>query len=87
MISGFFLDLIYGFIQFLINLLPAGATFPVAWVSGVNTIWNAVNSFSFIVPVATLTTALSIAISFHLFIFAWKGLHWIYGLIRGSQMH
>lgn len=87
MITGFLLTLIYTFVLFLIGFLPAGTELSTAWVDGVATIWGYINAFSFIVPVDMLITCLGIAIAFHLFIFAWKALHWLYSLIRGGRVH
>lgn len=87
MIIGFFLNIAYGFVSFLIGLLPSGAPFPSDWVSGVYAIWGYVNAFSFIVPVGMLLFCLGIAMGFHLFVFAWKGLHWLWSIIRGGRVH
>jgi len=87
MITGFLLQIIYAFLNFLVGLLPAGATFPPSWLAAVNTIWGYINSFSFIIPVDVMLYCLGVAFTFHLFVFAWKALHWIYGLIRGTKMH
>jgi len=83
MITGFLLTIIFYFVSFLLGLLPVGGSFPTSWTTGIYTIWANINAFSFIVPVNVFVTALSIAISFHLFIFAWKITHWIIGLVRG----
>jgi len=85
MIVGFFLDIIYLFINFLIGFLPVGNTFPTAWTTAIYTVWSYVNVFSFIVPVDMLVTCLAIAMFFHLFVFAWRGMHWIYAMIRGFK--
>jgi len=87
MITGFILTLIYQFISFTVGLLPTGSAFPSEWTAGIYTVWGYVNSFSFVVPVGTLVSALAIAMSFHLFVFAWKAMHWIYSLIRGGKVH
>ena len=87
MITGFLLTIIYSFINFLVGLLSSGSTIPDTWVNSVYSIWGYINAFSFIVPVQTLLLVLGIAITFHLFIFGWKALHWIYSLIRGSRVH
>jgi len=87
MITSIFLNIIYSVVSFFINILPAGGYFPPTWASGIATVWNDVNAFSFIVPVDTLLQALTIAVAFHLFQFTWNFFHWLYGLIRGSRMH
>lgn len=87
MITSTFLNIIYAIINFFIGLLPIGGAFPTEWTTGVYTIWASINAFSFIVPVDTLVLCLGIAITFHLFVFGWNFMHWIYGLLRGSSMH
>jgi len=87
MITGFLLQMIYAFLTFLLGLLPSGGSIASVWVSGVYQIWGYVNSFSFIVPVNMLVFCLGIAMTFHLFVFAWKGLHWISSHIRGARIH
>jgi len=87
MIVTIFLNVIYGIISFFLSLIPTGGSFPTEWTSGVYTIWSYVNSFSFIVPVQTLVWCLGLAMTFHLFIFGWKFMHWIYSIVRGTKIH
>lgn len=87
MITAFFLTIAYNFLNFLVGLLPVGSALTSTWVSGVYTLWAYINSFSFIVPVGTLVTCLAIAMAFHLFVFAWKFLHWVWSLLRGARIH
>jgi len=87
MITTVFLNVIYTVISYFIFLLPDGTEIPASWVSGVYTVWSYVNAFSFIVPVDVLLSALALALTFHLFVFGWNLMHWIYGLVRGSRMH
>lgn len=87
MITSFFLSLVYGFIGLLLALLPTGGAFPASWTAGVYSIWGDINVFAFIVPVDVLVLCLGIAMAFHLFVFAWKFMHWVYSLIRGSRIH
>ena len=85
MIIAFFLNLIFWFISFLLQLLPAGGVIPVDWTNGVYTIWNDIQVFSFIVPVNVLLTCLGLAMLFHLFVFAWNVIHWILSIVRGYK--
>jgi len=80
-------NIIYGILAYFVSLLPQGSPLPSIWIADVYTIWSYINSFSFIVPVDTLLYCLGIAMTFHLFIFAWKSMHWLYGLIRGYSHH
>lgn len=64
-------------LQSIVGVLPTGGTMPTEWVSGVYTIWGDMNAFSFIVPVNTLLSVLTLALAFHLGIFAFRAFHWI----------
>lgn len=87
MITSFLLSVLFGFISFLVGLLPLGGSIPVTWTAGVYAIWGYVNAFSFIVPVNILVASLAVAMAFHLFVFAWKVIHWVVSMIRGSRVH
>lgn len=85
MITGFLLTLVFLFISFLLSLLPTGGTFPIEWITAVNTFWYGINAFSFFLPVSMIVTCIGIMVSFHLFEFAWKAIHWILGITRGHK--
>jgi len=87
MIIGFLLNIAYNFLTFMVGLLPLGGSIPTEWTSALLAVWGYINAFSFIIPVDTLLLCLGIAMTFHLFIFGWKGLHWLLSLIRGSRVH
>lgn len=86
MITGFFLGLIFSFISFLLALLPTGGTFPTEWITAIQTFWYAVNQFSYFLPVATIVTCIGLMVSFQLFEFAWRFIHWVLGIIRGHKV-
>jgi len=77
MILTIILNVIYTILAGLLSLLPTGGDFPAEWVSGIYTIWSAVNAFSFLVPTEMLLTCLGIALAWDVFIFAWHFLHWL----------
>jgi len=77
MITDFILSIPAFLLQAVIGVLPTGQTLPTAWVSAVYTIWADINAFSFIVPVQTLLTVLTIALIFHAAVFGFKVFHWI----------
>jgi len=77
MIIGFLLSLPGYLLQAIIAILPSGEPMPTPWINGVYTIWEYIESFSFIVPVSTLLTVLGLALTFHLAIFGFKAFHWI----------
>jgi len=64
-------------LQAFIAIFPTGGTMPTDWVNGVYTVWTDINAFSFIVPVSTLLTVLSLALAFHLSILLFKVFHWV----------
>lgn len=87
MITGFLLTIIFFFVSFLLGILPTGSAFPIQWTEGIYAIWSYINMFSFFIPVQMIVTCIAIATAFHLFVFAWKTLHWIMSIIRGSKVH
>jgi len=83
MITQFIVDIPAYLILMLIGILPVGQTVPPDWIAAVYQIWAAVNAFSFIVPVDTLLSVLTLALFFHLAIFGFKAFHWIITKIPG----
>jgi len=83
MIIGFFLQIFYMFLAFVINLLPVYAI-PTGITQAIATIWGDINAWSFIFPVATLAQVLVVAMIFHGAIFAWHYFHLIFRKIRGA---
>jgi len=77
MILNWLLTLPATLLSTIIGLLPNGAPMPTEWVNGIYTIWSDMNAFSFIVPVSTLLSVLTLALIFHLSIFGFKAFHWI----------
>lgn len=84
MIPGFFLNLLYYFLSFMISILPVGGTLPQSWVSSLLLMWGYAQSFSYVIPISTLLTVLSLAMTFHISIFAFRLVKWLVHLIRGN---
>jgi len=72
MITGFFLTIFYFFFTWLIGFIPDGGAFPTTWITGIFDIWYTMNTFSFIVPVSAMLTALAIGIALDLALLGWK---------------
>jgi len=85
MITGFFLSLPAYLIMALFSLFPAGQPAPQEWVSSLYLIWSYINSFSFIVPVDTLLSALVVSLTFHLAIFLYHAIAWLLRKIPGMN--
>lgn len=82
MITGFFLQVAYLFLVFMIGLLPIVAI-PTAWLNALTLIWGYVNALNFLFPVSTLLTVVVFALSFHVAILLLRMLLWVIHLIRG----
>jgi len=83
MITGFLISIFTAFVGFLIGLLPVIA-FPTEFGDAVELVWGYVQAMSFLFPVATLLSVLSIAITFHLGVFGFKFTRWVIHLVRGN---
>lgn len=82
MITGFFLNILYSFIVFFINLLPV-VGLPSDWATAFVLVWSYLMSFSFLFPVSTLITVLGYAFGFHLILLSYDLSLKVYHLIRG----
>jgi hypothetical protein len=82
MIIGFFLQIFYVFITFVFGILPS-TPFPFQISSGIVTIGQLINAFSFLFPVGTLFTVLGLALVFHGAFLAWRVAHWLINVVRG----
>lgn len=86
MIATFFFSIVFGLIQFLLNLLPSIA-FPQVIADGINTIIAFLKEFSFILPVNDMLAIAVLAAGLHLAVFTWKMVHWAYSWFRGHRIH
>lgn len=84
MIAKFFIDLIFGILDFLVALLPNPETLP----EGINDAFEAIAPFwgtaSRFFPIAVVFTIFSIGIAIELGILSFKVANWAYDKIRGS---
>jgi len=83
MITGFFLQIFYTVIAFFVGLLPVIAV-PADWANALALIWGYLQSFSFLFPVATLVSVLSVALTFHLALLSYDLSIKVYHMIRGK---
>lgn len=77
MITGFFLDLPYYFLSFLIGLLPASQGFPPDILSAAQYIGSKIGIFGPVMPIETLSACLGILFAAQLGVWAFKSLKWI----------
>jgi len=82
MITGFLMQLLYGFLAFFVGLLPTTA-FPSEIITALQTVWYYMNSVSFLLPVSTILTVLGLAMIFHGSIILWRLAHLVGGYLRG----
>jgi len=82
MITGFFLQVGYAFLSFLVGLLPVIA-FPASASAAISTVWGYVNALSFLLPVSTILTVFVLALSFHVAVLLWRLLNLVASYIRG----
>jgi len=84
MIISFILTLFNNFIVGLISILPTGSL-PVFVSQAIAYFVGIANSFSYIIPVATLFQAFTLVISVDVAILAWHFLNWLIRKIPGMQ--
>lgn len=82
MITGFFLRIGFIVLNFVVGLLPVIA-FPTAITSAVVAVAGYINAWSYIFPVGTLFTVLTLAMIFHIAVIVWKYAHLVGRYIRG----
>jgi len=82
MIIGFFLRIGFIVLNFVVGFLPVVA-FPTAITNAVVAVAGFINAWSYIFPVSTLFTVLTLAMIFHLTVIAWKYAHLLGRYIRG----
>jgi len=68
----------------LLNLLPSGSL-PTEISTGVNYFVGVVNTFSYVIPVATLFEAFALVVSVDLAILVWHFINWTIRKIPGMQ--
>jgi len=84
MILTFFLTLLYWLINLLVGILPVGHL-PAIMTTSFSYMVNVANSFSYIIPIATLLQALAVVIAFDGAIVLWHFANWIIRKIPGMQ--
>jgi len=84
MISTFFLIIFNAFIGALLFILPAG-NLPVEITSAFAYFVGVMNSFSYVIPVATLFQAFALVVAVDLAILVWHFINWVIRKIPGMQ--
>jgi len=82
MIIAFFIKLITAIVTFFISLLPTIAM-PADWTNAITLIWGYVNAMSFLLPVSTLLTILTLVMTIEIVVFIWHFGLKIYHMVRG----
>jgi len=77
MITAAFLSIAYSLLSWLINLLPAGGTFPAEVHSAAVGLGGYLGILSPIAPISTLSTVLLLIISVELTIFGFRTFRWV----------
>jgi len=70
-------------VNFFLNLLPTAA-FDEDFVTSVNSLFTGAFAYNSLFPIDTLFTVLTATISIVVIIFLWRGIHYIFALIRGN---
>lgn len=82
MITGFFLSIFYVLLSFIVSLLPV-INIPADLLTAFTFSWSFVTALSWLLPVNTLLTVLSLAIFFHISVLVWHFSHVILRYLRG----
>jgi len=83
MITAFFINIGAALVGFFASVLP-DIDVPDGWVDAVELVWGYMQSFSFLLPVATFASVLGIAVAFHAALFGYDLSLKIYHMIRGK---
>jgi len=84
MILTFILSLFFGLIGLLASALPTGHL-PAIMTTAFAYFFGVANTFSYVVPVATLMQALIVVVAFDGAILVWHFINWIIRKIPGMQ--
>jgi len=84
MITTFFLYIFNAFVNFLVSFLPNG-NLPTEVTSAFAYFVGVMNSFSYVIPVATLFQAFALVVAVDLAIMLWHFINWIIRKIPGMQ--
>jgi len=77
MITGYFLNLPYYFISFLIGLLPASQGFPPEILAAAQTIGGQIGMFEPVFPTGDLAAGLAIVSASQIGVWSWKTFKWV----------
>lgn len=80
------LNLIYGFLSFIIGLLPDGSGFPSAVHNAFAVLGSAMKRWEPIFPVSDLMVIVGLTITLYLVIFGFNAIIAFYTLVRGGHL-
>jgi len=84
MITTFLLSLFFGLIGLLLAILPVGHL-PEVMTTAFAYFLGVANTFSYVIPVATLLQALVVVVAFDGAILVWHFINWVIRKIPGMQ--
>jgi len=84
MISTFLLTLLYSFLNLITGILPTGHV-PAIMQTAFAYFVGIANSFSYVIPVATLLQAMAVVIAVDGAIMVWHFINWIIRKVPGMQ--
>jgi len=84
MITTFLLQIAYNFLSFLLGLLPTGGL-PSQIAAAFSYFMGVVNTFSYVIPIATLLQAAVVIAVFDGALLLWAFINWIIRKIPGMQ--
>jgi len=85
MIISFLLLLLSSSIMAFLAILPSGTLLPTSVTDMITTAVGYVAGFSWFFPINTLFLMLTVVIGYEVAIYAWHGIRWLIGLIRGGS--
>jgi len=83
MITGFFLNILYSIVAFIVEVLPVVA-YPTEITNAVLLFWGTMQSFSWLFPMGTLVSVMGIATAYYLSAIGWKFGNFIFRYLRGN---
>jgi len=83
MILDFIINLFNNLVGFFVNLLPT-SSFDSGFVTSVHSLFSGAYAYNSLFPIDTLFTVLTATITLIVIVFLWRGINYIFSLIRGN---
>lgn len=85
MITTAILNVVFFFLNFLVNLIPVGGSFPSEFTSALSFFIAQAVLWDKFIPVLTIFTILGLVFTFEAGIFAFRSIDWVYTKFRGGS--